>query len=90
MTDRNLKNIFIKGDCMSKSSKSCGYTGHMKTMNKINETQEIYSSQQAKNHGLKNSQSQSHVRHKADYPEVIAKQRAQASCGCKETSFKRF
>jgi len=75
---------------MSKSSKSCGYTGHMKTMNRVNETKEIYSSNQAQAHGLNNNAPQGHAKHKTDYPQVAAEQRAQASCGCKETSFKRF
>ena len=73
---------------MSKSSKSCSYTGHMKTMNRMNETKEMYSSNQAKTHGLSNGASASHAKHKEDYPEVAAEQRAQAKCGCRETSFK--
>lgn len=60
---------------MSKSSKSCGYTGHMKTMNRVNETKIDYASNQSKLH-----QSQ----------QVAAKQRTQEHCGCKETSFKIF
>lgn len=35
---------------MSKSSKSCGYTGHMHTMNRVNQTKAQYDSQVAKVH----------------------------------------
>lgn len=89
ISDRNL-NFIKKGFVMSKSSKSCGYTGRMKTMNRVNETKEVYSSNQAKAHGFGNEAQAGHTKHKADYPQVAAEQRAQAQCGCKETSFTRF
>jgi Fe-S cluster assembly iron-binding protein IscA len=60
---------------MSKSSKSCGYTGHMKTMNRVNETKIDYESNRSKSH---------------QSLQIAAEQRAQAHCGCKETSFKIF
>jgi len=36
---------------MAKSSKSCKYSGHMRIMNKVNFTKEIYESAKNKAHG---------------------------------------
>ena len=68
---------------MSKSSKSCGYTGHMKVMNRVNETKADYKSNRSKSHEAQQFAGQGHLKHKADYPEVAAELRAQAKCNCK-------
>lgn len=69
---------------MAKSSKSCGYTGHMHTMNKVNENKIVYQSGKAQSCGMQESMPAQHAKHKSDYPEVAAEQRAQAKCNCKK------
>ncbi len=67
---------------MSKSSKSCGYTGHMRIMNRVNETKKDYQSEQAKSCGLDNSRGENHQKHTVAYPEVSSEARIQAKCNC--------
>jgi hypothetical protein len=73
-----------KENTMSKSSKSCGYTGHMRIMDKVNNTKAAYQSEQAKSHGMDSAQLEKHPKHKIEYPEVSAQARAQAKCNCKK------
>lgn len=69
---------------MSKSSKSCSYTGHMKTMNRVNQAKINYSANSSQSHQAHAQIENKHIKHKADYPEVGAEMRAQAQCGCKK------
>jgi len=69
---------------MSKSSKSCGYTGHMHVMDRVNSTKTMYQSGQAKSHGMDSPNLEKHPKHKSAYPEVAAEARAQGSCTCKK------
>ncbi len=80
MTSRNN----YKENTMSKSSKSCSYTGHMHVMNRVNQTKEAYASNHAQSQGLHNNVKQEHLKHKAVYPEVQAQANAQAKCSCKK------
>ena len=67
---------------MSKPSKACSYTGHMKIMNRNNQTKEVRDAQQAKmlhQHQML----EKHPKHKTEYPEVLAEQRSQKKCSCK-------
>jgi len=69
---------------MSKSSKSCGYTGHMRVMNKVNNNKEAFQSGQAKSHGFDSPNLEQHPKHKVAYPEVAAEARAgiRGKCNC--------
>jgi len=69
---------------MSKSSKSCGYTGHMRVMNKENVTKNSFQSGQAKSHGMDTPNLTTHPHHKVEYPEVQAEARAEKKCTCKK------
>lgn len=69
---------------MSKSSKSCGYTGHMRIMNKENPTKNMYQSKQAKSHNCNDAVAGGHTHCKAVYPEVQAEVNAQQKCGCRK------
>lgn len=54
---------------MTKSSKSCGYTGHMNIMNKKNYTKASYTAQHAQQKGLQEHMMQQHPHSKMPYPE---------------------
>lgn len=67
---------------MSKSSKSCGYTGRMHSMNRVNQTKADYTSNQSKAHQGQMAQ-ENHPKHKSQFPEVAAAQaRDQEPCRC--------
>lgn len=61
---------------MAKSSKSCGYTGHMRIMDRVNNTKTMYQSNQAKSHKQDNNVKQ-HPKHQVAYPEAAAEARAE-------------
>ena len=65
---------------MSKSSKSCGYTGHMHVMNKVNQTKEDFNAEKSKSCRLQQQQSAQHCHSKQAYPEE--KNRCD-QCSCK-------
>ena len=67
---------------MAKSSKSCGYTGHMRVMDRVNSTKIDYQSGQAKSANAGSAQVVHHSKHKQAYPEVAAEARALAKCNC--------
>lgn len=69
---------------MSKSSKSCGYTGHMRVMDRVNNTKSAFQSNNAKSHGLREGLAESHPKHNVEYPEVAAEARAsiRGKCNC--------
>ena len=67
---------------MAKSSKSCGYTGHMRVMDRVNSTKTDFQSGQAKSHQADSPQVAHHSKHKQAYPEVAAEARALAKCNC--------
>jgi len=69
---------------MSKSSKACGYTGHMHIMDRVNSTKAMYESNKAKSHKIHENRSEHHPKHKEAYPEVAAEARAQEKCTCKK------
>ena len=65
---------------MSKESKSCGYTGHMRILNRgVNETKENFEAQQAHTHEhFEHNQAEQHAKKGSGivYPEV--------ACTCKK------
>ncbi len=67
---------------MSKSSKSCGYTGHMHVMDRVNDTKKDFQAGQTKSHGADSAQVANHPKHSVAYPEVAAEARALAKCNC--------
>lgn len=73
---------------MAKSSKSCGYTGHMRVMDRVNNTKSTFESNNAKSHGLGEGVAESHPKHKVAYPEVTAEARAsiRGKCNCSKLS----
>ena len=69
---------------MAKSSKSCGYTGHMRAMNQTNDNKMAYQSEKAKSAGMDSPNLEKHPKHKVNYPEVAAESRAaiRGKCNC--------
>ncbi|MBP6869333.1 hypothetical protein KBC04_00395 [Candidatus Babeliales bacterium] len=65
---------------MSKSSKSCKYTGHMHVMNKENHTKEDFSADKAKSCAMQHKPTEQHCHHKRAYPE---EQTRCTQCSCK-------
>lgn len=67
---------------MSKKSKSCSYTGQMRSMNRVDENKIGYQTGLAKAHGMHENMPAQHAKHKTDYPEVAAENRSKAKCNC--------
>ncbi len=64
---------------MSKASKACAYTGHLRSTNRTNTNKEIYETQQARMHPIDPSHGADiHPKHKVAYPEE------QQRCSCKK------
>lgn len=69
---------------MSKSSKECGYTGHMHVMDRVNSTKAMHESNQAKALEKHQQAPQAHSKHKMDYPEVQQQTQSLHRCICKK------
>ena len=68
---------------MSKSSKSCGHTGQMHVMNKVNGAKERYESNRAKSYSMDSANLERHPKHAVVYPEIQAEANSQTKCTCK-------
>jgi len=64
---------------MSKTSKSCKYTGRMHIAERVNNTKEAYETRVTKSHGLHEVGIEQHPHHKVAYPE----EKSQCMCAKK-------
>lgn len=69
---------------MSKSSKSCGYTGHMRTENRTHANKTARTAQESMQHGLHGVGIHQHCHHKLDCLQCAAQSKLHVSCTCKK------